>query len=657
MSLMAVTLSFAAPATAATAETNLLTVNQATVETDLTGFDNGYFAEKLSRSTAVSSQGVASLAITSTGTTGMAARTGAGTSAAVAGAAYSASVQARAASSITSPATALVQLRFWSSSGAGLGSANGTFVRLSGSSWTRLARINAVAPAGTTSVSVYLVISSTTAGAVYYGDEWGLWRSSSLPTWAPPPAPAPVADVTPPSATRGVSATVGGATSAVTVRWTAATDNLGVALYRVFLSAAPGSGTTGTPSGTTSTTSWTSDGLSPGGYVVELVAVDAAGNVGPASPAVTVAVPAPAQAVANLLTPNQSSFETSTAGVEPSYGGVSLARSLARASDGVASLSLTATSTGGLSVRTLRGWTRVTPSATYSAGLEVLAGGGVAVGERALAQVRFSDANGAQVAVANGPWVVLSSTTWKRLSVSGLVAPATAVSVSVFTVVESATLGDVFYTDRWGVWNSSTIPAWTPATVATRPLAVFLGDSYSAGGGASSFTHRWTYLTAVKRGWLEDDMARGGTGYTKTSNSSGCGLTYCPSMQEMAVEAVATLPSVVIVCGGRNDLTMYHQNPALERQAIADTFAILRNGLPNATIVALTPMWDDTTPTPSFLEMDAWIQDAAAANGAVFVGGAETWLVGHPEWMFSDHIHPNDAGHLALANRLLAVLP
>ncbi len=88
------------------------------------------------------------------------------------------------------------------------------------------------------------------------------------------------ADLLPPSAPTGLTATSVGQTQ-VGLAWTAATDDVGVAGYQVlrdgFL--------VGTPSGT----AYTDTGLAPAGtYTYTVRAVDAAGNLGPASNAVTV---------------------------------------------------------------------------------------------------------------------------------------------------------------------------------------------------------------------------------------------------------------------------------------------------------------------------------------------------------------------------------
>lgn len=551
---------------AAAAAPNLLTANQASIETDLTGIEHGYNAETLARSTSAAADGRASVSLTATKASGMALRTT--PRAAVAGQAYSASAVVRTA---TGSLPALVQLRFWSSTGTSLAATNGTTVTAVATGWTRASRVAAVAPAGTAKVSLHVVVQSTVIGAKAYADELGLWASSTLPTW-----------------------TIPGATATATT-------------------SAP-------------------------------------------APAPSTSTPIPLASAANRLTPNQASVETSTSGLEPSYGALSIARTTAAARDGVASLRITANASGSLAVRTLRGWTSIAPGSGASASVAVLPGSG-ASGKRVLLQVRFWSAAGGQVgATVNGPWVTLASGSWSRVSAAGMTAPSGAATVSALLVTEASAAGDVYFADEWGVYASSALPAWTLPTKQPGPVVVYLGDSMVAGGMASSTLKRWSSLVAAHEGWLENNMSRGGTGFVKTSNASGCGLAYCPSIPEMAAAAVAARPEVVVVSAGRNDQAIMGSNPASVHTAIDAAFATLRSGLPGARIIALGPMYDDAAPGAALQQIDAWVKEAAAAHGATYVAGVPSWLVGHPEWISSDGVHQNDAGHAEDARRLIAAI-
>lgn len=50
------------------------------------------------------------------------------------------------------------------------------------------------------------------------------------------------------------------------------------------------------------------------------------------------------------------------------------------------------------------------------------------------------------------------------------------------------------------------------------------------------------------------------------------------------------------------------------------------------------------------------MREAAATIGADYLPGASHWIEGHPEWMASDGLHPNDEGYAELAGRMNASL-
>lgn len=571
-------------APAAAAAPNLLTTNQASIETDLSGIEHGYYAESLSRTTATAADGSAAASIVSTKTTGMALRTR--PQPAVPGASYSASAVVRTA---TGSQQVLVQVRFWNASGTALGAWNGSWTTAR-TTWTRAVRTAAIAPSTAATVSLFVVVQAPSAGVTAYVDQLGLWKSSTVPTWSLP-----------------------GSTS------TATTSTSG-----------PTTTTAPVPAPTTS-------------------------SALPA-PAPSTSSPAPVTTSVNLLTPNQASLETSTSGLEPSYGALTVTRTTAASLHGTASLVATATAAGSLAIRTLRGWTAIPPGTGTSAAVSVLAGPG-ASGKRVLAQVRFWSSSGGQVgATMNGSWTTLSSTSWTRVSASGITAPSGTATVSLMLVTESSAAGDIYYADEWGVFASSSLPAWSLPTRQTGPVVVYLGDSMVAGGMASSTLLRWSSLVAAREGWLENNMSRGGTGYVKTSNASGCGLAYCPSLPEMAREAVAARPEVVVVSAGRNDLAILGSDPTSVQNAVDATFATLRAGLPGTRIIALGPLYDDGAVPAGLTRIDQWVGAAAAAHGATYVPDVETWLVGHPEWIATDGVHQNDAGHAEDARRLVAAL-
>lgn len=185
--------------------------------------------------------------------------------------------------------------------------------------------------------------------------------------------------------------------------------------------------------------------------------------------------------------------------------------------------------------------------------------------------------------------------------------------------------------------------------------AVFIGDSYTQGTGASTPALRWTSLVAAGRGWQETNLAFGGTGYRKTAGVSSCGRTFCPSYRDVVAQAVAADPQVVVVSGGQNDFRSFETDPAEVVAAIDKTYATLRRGLPDARVIAVGP----STPgkvNATVRGVDAAVQKAARANGAIYVSLIEPQLVITPEMVLPDRTHVNDDGHRAIAERVLSAL-
>lgn len=185
------------------------------------------------------------------------------------------------------------------------------------------------------------------------------------------------------------------------------------------------------------------------------------------------------------------------------------------------------------------------------------------------------------------------------------------------------------------------------------PLAVFVGDSYAAGTGASSAAHRWANLVAVSEGWRIRNLALGGTGYLATSAGPGCGRPHCTAFEGVLGELQTLDPDIVIVSGGRNDTTY----PATAVSSAIDAFfPALRRAAPHARLVAVSPIWDASDPPRRLSEISGDVRSAVLGVQGVFLPVGEP-LHGHPGWLAADGLHPSDRGHRAIADAVLRTLP
>lgn len=213
-----------------------------------------------------------------------------------------------------------------------------------------------------------------------------------------------------------------------------------------------------------------------------------------------------------------------------------------------------------------------------------------------------------------------------------------------------------YYDENVSKQTAATATATATATpVAPAQRAVFIGESYAQGSGSSGPTSRWTSKLSLDRGWREQNIARGGTGYlaTPTAPKTACGLDYCPTFEEMIPEAVKGKPDLVIVSGGRDDVVFRYADFV----SAADRFySELRGALPNARIVAVSPVWDSSTPPAQLAAYGDAIRAAVTAVKGVYVDVKQP-MVGHSDWITPDGAGANDAGHAAIYAALRDALP
>ncbi len=151
---------------------NLLTANQATIETDTTGFNNP-FQCTLARSTAQYVSGAASLAATATSTS-FAFFTPLGTSGVpvAPGQVYTVSASVKAGGNSTD---IYIGIHYYNGS-TSLGETT-TYKFITSSGWTRILH-SAVAPSNATHAAITVSSGTVTNGDVFYFDQFGLWSGA-----------------------------------------------------------------------------------------------------------------------------------------------------------------------------------------------------------------------------------------------------------------------------------------------------------------------------------------------------------------------------------------------------------------------------------------------------------------------------------------------
>lgn len=193
--------------------------------------------------------------------------------------------------------------------------------------------------------------------------------------------------------------------------------------------------------------------------------------------------------------------------------------------------------------------------------------------------------------------------------------------------------------------RDSQLPPIPMATVGHITRAAFIGDSYTAGAYATDPSQSWATAFAADMGWLEKNFARGGTAYVNTHGKEGCGLEFCPNYTGMIPEVVASKPDVVVVSGGRNDA---HRDPEEVAAGVTAFYSELRRALPEAKIVAVSPLWHTPRAPEQITLMGEAVRAAVTSVGGYYLDIGQP-LEGKPELVAKDKVHPNDEGYDVIA--------
>lgn len=196
----------------------------------------------------------------------------------------------------------------------------------------------------------------------------------------------------------------------------------------------------------------------------------------------------------------------------------------------------------------------------------------------------------------------------------------------------------------------STAPVTPSAALPALPgpgaLVLFFGDSYTAGFGATSDDTAYPARTAAAFGWVADVAAGPGTGFL---NGGGTGQDY---LERLALLEVGT-PALVVLQGGLNDAAL-GPDAQTQRAATAEVLAALAQRFPGVPVVLLGPPLVPVIEEDAVRTVDEAMARAAADAGVPYVSPVRAgWDVAG---RLSDGLHPDDAGHALVAERLAGAL-
>lgn len=206
----------------------------------------------------------------------------------------------------------------------------------------------------------------------------------------------------------------------------------------------------------------------------------------------------------------------------------------------------------------------------------------------------------------------------------------------------------------------------------------FLGDSITAGSGASEQCKRYTDLIAAKTGAVCRNYGIGGTRIAKQKSPSADNprydLNFCMRALEMETPA-----DIVVVFGGTNDFGHGDAPFGEDTDTTNDTFCgalnvlydSLKSRYPDAAIVVLTPLhrseelregypdviFPGKQPLKNYVEA---IRRAAARHSLSVLDLYENGFRPEGPWgpyeCFTDGLHPNDAGYERLSDLIISYL-
>lgn len=180
-----------------------------------------------------------------------------------------------------------------------------------------------------------------------------------------------------------------------------------------------------------------------------------------------------------------------------------------------------------------------------------------------------------------------------------------------------------------------------------------IGDSYTTGtdeGGRES--KAWparTWLTLARQGTeiAPNIASEGRAGYAVRGDHGSV-------FSDLAARAVHRNDALVVFFGSRNDQDV---DPELLTQMLDETFDLVLRSAPSASLLVIGPPWPTADPPEAVLRIRDLVKDEALAACATFVDPiAQRWFVARPDLIGADGVHPNDAGHAYMADKIAPLI-
>jgi lysophospholipase L1-like esterase len=180
-----------------------------------------------------------------------------------------------------------------------------------------------------------------------------------------------------------------------------------------------------------------------------------------------------------------------------------------------------------------------------------------------------------------------------------------------------------------------------------------VGDSYTTGGelgglGSKGWTTRaWQLLAREGIPVAPDVAAEGGAGYGTRGNHGSV-------FEDLTADAVKPDDALVVYFGSRNDQSV---DPTQLSVLAYGTFQLARRTAPSAKFLVIGPPWPTADPPDPVLKIRDALKYQAGVAGATFIDPiSQGWFVGRPDLIGKDGVHPTDAGHAYMAEKIAPLI-
>jgi len=180
-----------------------------------------------------------------------------------------------------------------------------------------------------------------------------------------------------------------------------------------------------------------------------------------------------------------------------------------------------------------------------------------------------------------------------------------------------------------------------------------VGDSYTTGGelgglGSKGWTTRaWQLLARQGIAVAPDVAAEGGAGYGTRGNHGSV-------FEDLTADVVKPDDALVVFFGSRNDQGV---DPTQLSVLAWGTYQLARRTAPSAKFLVIGPPWPTADPPDAVLRIRDALKYQAGVAGATFIDPiAQGWFVDRPELIGKDGVHPTDAGHAYMAEKIAPLI-